>query len=1059
MRRWIPLITGDRIEVNEKGEIVSLRRAEGREDMAIRVETVGGHTYAMPDDARSLVQSGRLDRQLFDVTAQSAPAYADRQGLRLIVRYEADRPAARTALRSLAGAKVRRTLASINADAVTAPANGTADLWATLTSGSADATNRTVVPGVASVWLDAVVQASLDKSVPQIGGPEAWAAGFNGTGARIAILDSGIDDTHPDLAGQVVAAHNFSDAASIKDLYGHGTHVASIAAGTGAKSGGTYKGVAPGARILNAKVLNDSGSGTMSQAIAGMEWAVAEKADVANLSLGTTNGPQIDPMEAAVNKLSAESETLFVIAAGNLGASGAGSIATPGSAEAALTVGAVDKQDRLAPFSGIGPRAEDGGIKPDVTAPGVAIGAAVAPGSRLEGLGTPVADGYMALDGTSMASPHVVGAAAILAQQHPDWTGQDIKKALIASATPGGYTAFEQGSGRIDLRTAIKQTVVPRETSLSFGVAQWPHTDDQPVGKGLTYRNLGDSPVTLKLTIDATGPDGNAAPSGMFTADDQVTIPAHGEQTVKVTVDTRVGGDTFGAFSGRITAAGDGQTVGTALAVDRESERYTVTVKPLDRKGEPAPAASWDANLAGLTGAAQGLENIVLSGETYAVRVPKGRYFLNSSIRVDPAGSWTQGSDWFNQPALEVTGDTTVTVDARTAKPIDVTVPDRTAQQYQGHISAGSEAPGERYARYGLFISTFKEFRTAHLGPEAPAGHVIQQLELDFVKGHDEYHLVYKPQGDKVMTGFTDHVQSGEFAKVKVKLGASAKNKFGGVSTGTADGAGLPYYHALPYIGTMHLFAEDPSWNTVFYQWDANGAEPDSRYESAVQPSFQPGRTYQQVFNVGVFGPDLPPGAGFSRFNEWLMGDLPMFSDHYDRYSYNMSPYDSALTTWHRNGVLVYRSIYPMDTRYIAPDERAEYRLTASIDRSSVADVSTSVEASWTFSSEYAPGFTALPTSVVRFTPELALDNTSKARARIQVPVTVKGSAAGKNLKSLTVQVSYDKGAHWQKLAVCDGRIKVTNPKAGGSVSFKAEAVDRQGNTVNQTIYDAYLTK
>ncbi|MCX4461027.1 S8 family serine peptidase (plasmid) [Streptomyces sp. NBC_01340] len=448
-------------------------------------------------------------------------------------------------------------------------------------------------------------------------------------------FDTGVDTTHPDLAGQVVAEHNFSDSPDMEDHYGHGTHVASIAAGTGAKSGGKYKGVAPGARILAGKVLGDHGSGSMSQIIAAMEWAVAEKADVVNLSLGTDDSPEIDPAEEAVNRLSAESGTLFVIAAGNNGEQGAGTVSSPGSADAALTVGAVDKQDKLAPFSSTGPRVGDSGIKPDLTAPGVDIGAAAAHDSIMATVGTPVADGYIALSGTSMATPHVAGAAAILAQQHPDWTGDQIKEALVSSTTPGQYTAFEQGSGRVDLRNAIKQSVFTRETSVSFGVAQWPHTDDQPLTKNLTYHNSGDSTVTLKLTVDATGPDGSAAPSGMFTANDQVTVPAHGKATVTVTADTRLGGDTTGSFTGRITAIGDGQTVRTALAVDREAERYTVTVKTLDRQGNPAPAAAWDADLLGLSGLSEGLTT-TLNGDTHSVRVPKGRYFLNSMIQVDP---------------------------------------------------------------------------------------------------------------------------------------------------------------------------------------------------------------------------------------------------------------------------------------------------------------------------------------------------------------------------------------------------------------------------------------
>ncbi|NUS75933.1 MAG: S8 family peptidase, partial [Streptomyces sp.] len=486
----ITLITGDRVAVDAKGRVVGVERAKGREQIPFQVRKADGHTLVIPGDAARLVAAGKLDQRLFDITElnKSATRKSQAKGLKVIVGYQGAATAAKDDVRD--AGTLRQSLKTLNADAVQTPTADAPELWDAVTNG-----DRTAA-GVAHVWLDGVRTASLDKSVPQIGAPKAWAAGYDGKGVKIAVLDTGVDASHPDLKDQVIEAKNFSTATDATDHFGHGTHVASIAAGTGAKSNGKYKGVAPGAKILNGKVLDDTGSGDDSGILAGMEWAAAEGADVVNLSLGGQDTPEVDPLEAAVNKLSAEKGILFAIAAGN---SGPESVGSPGSADAALTVGAVDDKDVLAPFSSTGPRVGDGAIKPDVTAPGVDITAASAKGSVIEQEVGEKPAGYLTISGTSMATPHVAGAAAILKQQHPDWTYAELKGALTGSAKGGKYTPFEQGSGRIQVDKAIKQTVIADPVSVSFGTQAWPHTDDKPVTKDLTYRNLGTKDVTLTL--------------------------------------------------------------------------------------------------------------------------------------------------------------------------------------------------------------------------------------------------------------------------------------------------------------------------------------------------------------------------------------------------------------------------------------------------------------------------------------------------------------------------------------------------------------------------------
>ena len=326
------------------------------------------------------------------------------RGLPLMITYSGE-PVA------VPGLTIKRELPSIGGAAVSLESGGVlgeALLRAASSPGS--------LSGVEKIWLDGPMHASLDESVPQIGAPAVWEAGYDGTGVTIAVVDTGIDDTHEDLAGRVVAAEVFADADSPIDVFGHGTHVASIAAGTGAASDGRYAGVAYGADLVNAKVLDDFGSGLESWVIAGMEWsAIDQDADVINMSIngGTTDGT--DPVSQAVNNLSADEGALFVTSAGNFGGFPE-SIETPATADAALAVGGVDKSDVLSWYSAWGPRLDGTGVKPEIVAPGDFITAARAEGADI---GPPVGEDYMELSGTSMAAPHVDRRGRAAARREP----------------------------------------------------------------------------------------------------------------------------------------------------------------------------------------------------------------------------------------------------------------------------------------------------------------------------------------------------------------------------------------------------------------------------------------------------------------------------------------------------------------------------------------------------------------------------------------------------------------------------------------------------------------
>ncbi|MER6477916.1 S8 family serine peptidase [Streptomyces filamentosus] len=1075
--RRVPLVTGDHVVVDAEGRMVRFEAAAGREHIPVEVRRTGDRTLVVPADAQRLLAEGRLDQRLFDLGVLADPRLrrSHGSGLKLIVRYEGAAGAARTQLRSAGGAEVRRTFPALGADALLASQDDLARVWEALTD-RRKAGARTTATGIGTVWLDGVRGASLDRGVRQIGADRAWESGYDGTGVKIAVLDTGVDRTHEDLRSRVVGEKNFSSSPDAVDRVGHGTHVASIAAGTGALSGGRYKGVAPGAQVISGKVLDDEGFGDDSAVLAGMEWAVAEGADVVNLSLGSSDSPGVDPLEAAVDRLSAEKGVLFAVAAGNEGESGPSSIGSPGSADAALTVGAVDHEDRLAPFSSTGPRAGDGAVKPDVTAPGVGVTAAAAPGSALDtrpGVPHP-APGYLQLDGTSMATPHVAGAAALLKQRHPDWKSAELKGALTGSAEGGAHTAFQQGSGRIRVDRALEQTVIAEPVSLNFGTARWPHADDPTVTRKLVYRNLGTADVTLDLSVSTLDPAGRPGPAGFFSLGaPKVTVPAGGTAEVDLVADTRLG-DADGAYSGHVTATGAGLSVRTAAVAVREAESYDLTLRTLGRDG--ADAQNYTATLTGVSGPAAGFQLRVDSEPgSRTVRVPKGSYTLNTAVYEDPS-DYAKGTDWIARPRLDVSADTTVTADARTTAPVDLTVPGIDRADYAGTYYELDTEIGR--VGNGWVLRGFTGFRTAHQGPAVTDGSLLQTWDAHFLKGDTEqYAVAYGGPVEKVATGYTKHVEAGDLATVRVGLGASAAGKKALASPyahlpGAPEGNGFSAMQPAPGVRTFHVSTEDGvEWLTRFNQLGA----PDEwgypafegSHEMARPKRYEAGRTYREDFNTGVAGPLLGEGMGFFRTapdpetgEQRIVGAVPLFAD--GKGHPGATAYTSATTTLYRDGVKVAENGDPLSggEPFAVGSGEAEYRLVTSVERAAdVAGASTRVETGFAFRSKEVADLTALPVSTVRFAAPVDLASRAPAHAWVTVPVTVQGAAAGRNLKSLSVSVSYDDGKTWKPVPVTGGRILVKNPAKDAGISLSAKVTDRRGNVSTVSLRNAWLGK
>ncbi len=328
-------------------------------------------------------------------------------------------------------------------------------------------------PGVKRVYLDqyalfidadwesqsdSFFEIATFPSEARIGARDLLTMGYDGSGVTIAIVDTGIDKTHPDLDDldnnpatndpKVIKEASFVDFdndgvndTSPMDQHGHGTHVAGIAAGNG-----LLKGVAPQARLMNARVLDAFGGAQFSWIMNGVNWAVTNGADVISMSLGGFPGSLEPLLDDAVNA-AWENGVMVVIAAGNSGPI-EGTVSSPGLASRAITVGASDLYDAVTSFSSRGP-SPNGIVDPDIVAPGDGI------------LSTVLFGQYMVASGTSMATPAVAGGLALLLQAKPTTPIDFIRASILATAKDLGMDSFSQGAGILDLKAALNYLQAP----------------------------------------------------------------------------------------------------------------------------------------------------------------------------------------------------------------------------------------------------------------------------------------------------------------------------------------------------------------------------------------------------------------------------------------------------------------------------------------------------------------------------------------------------------------------------------------------------------------------
>jgi len=294
-----------------------------------------------------------------------------------------------------------------------------------------------------------------------VGAAYAYQRGFKGVGIGVAVLDSGMDTSHPDLKNKVVYSYNYlNHTQNIEDDCGHGTHVSGIIGGTGAASGGRYQGLAPRCHFVSMKVLDHMGNGSSGSVIQALQWLIEHGKEydvrIINISVGST----VQEKEGESELIKAVEEAwnagfLVCAAAGNQGPNRS-SITPPGTSAKIITVGSSDDNrvvqvmgNRKIHYSGRGPTLSCV-CKPDVVAPGAYLFSCNA-GWKQRGQKP-----YIAKSGTSMATPVVSGGLCLLLSKDPGLSNKEIKLRLRSSCRNLGFPKNQQGWGMLDLPRLLR---------------------------------------------------------------------------------------------------------------------------------------------------------------------------------------------------------------------------------------------------------------------------------------------------------------------------------------------------------------------------------------------------------------------------------------------------------------------------------------------------------------------------------------------------------------------------------------------------------------------------
>ncbi|WP_075124543.1 hypothetical protein [Actinophytocola xanthii] len=515
------------------------------------------------------------------------------------------------------------------------------------------------------------------------------------------------------------------------------------------------------------------------------------------------------------------------------------------------------------------------------------------------------------------------------------------------------------------------------------------------------------------------------------------------------------------------TTVTGGVLAGTGSAAAATS--YELTVVMLGRDG--APAADNDLFVADYENGTT--TTVSEPSGTARVELPGGDYLLQSAVH---AGERT---DRLTRPWLRLNGDTTVVLDARTTRPVDVTVERPDARLVQGMVGA-SMLTGKGTVRVPVVLfDDFADVGTGQTGPDAPADRFVGSAQFTLAVPDADgavtdspysYSLAWFTPG-RAYTG-TRRVRDAELATVHTVNRPQEDERSGG-KFAVATYTRLPNVSTLapslpvrlPGVRTELFTTRDTSWQLELSPQTTPSPDPPRWWQTVLARAYRAGHRYREVWNGGgVFGPALP---GPESLVEWAVAypgalgvRVPLYSAGAD--VWGSSAVDRAHTVGYRDGQPVCESDRPAECFVEGTPPAGDYRLRTEAIRGHT-DLSTRISAEWAFRhAGPVPGRTTpLPLQVVRFDAGLDEANTAPGGRLHPVTVTVQrnpGSVRA-GVRSLTVDASFDDGASWQRAPVTlsgDSGLVVLRHPPTGHVSLRARAVDTAGNSVDQTIVRAY---